>query len=256
MGRIIVCLLIACLGSVSHAAFEFSPIISNLAPSGPGASASFTVSNPGDTKIPVQVTVVAREPDEQGKETYAETEAVSEMFRIFPAQLVLNAKETRTIRLTYIGSPKIKSEMAFRVIAEELPVDVSDPKKVYKKAVANVTIAIKYIGSVYVTPSGAKSQIQIDAQPVEQPAPQAGQSASKNLVITVTNSGTAHQIVRTPTLKLRSMVDNSEVVLRGDDLKTLSNLNVLAGKTRKFTLDWPQKLPVGPVKASFETVNE
>ena len=53
--------------STAQAAFEFSPIISNLSPSGAGASAAFTVANSGDTKIPIQVTIVPREPDENGK---------------------------------------------------------------------------------------------------------------------------------------------------------------------------------------------
>lgn len=230
-----------------------------LAPSGPGATSSFTVSNTGDTKIPVQVSIVAREPDESGKEVYIETEAISEMFRIFPGQLVLNPKETRTVRITYVGTPKVKSELAFRVIAEELPVDVSDPKKVYKKAVANVTIAIKYVGSVYVTPPGAKSELQIEAIPEQagdrKPAEKKN-DGPQNLILTVTNKGTTHQVVRKPILRLKSSIDNTEVVMQPTELPTLSNLNILAGKTRKFVVTWPKNLPIGAVKASFDSDKE
>lgn len=253
--RISVAILIAFATSSAHAAFEFGPIISNVAPSGPGATTSYTVSNTGENKIPVQVSIVAREPDESGKEVYSETEAVSDMFRIFPAQLVLNPKETRTVRVTYVGTPKLKSEMAFRVIAEELPVDMSDPKKVYKKAVANVTIAVKYVGSLYVTPAGAKSSLQLEAVPAAKTAGTKDQ-AKQELSLTITNTGTAHEVVRKPALTLESGVDKSVVVLTANDLATMTNLNILAGKKRKFTLQWPAKLPVGPVKASLEAAKE
>lgn len=252
MFRILISAIAVFATSTAYAAFEFSPIITTLAPSGPEASTSMTVSNPGDTKIPVQVTIVAREPNEEGKEVYAESDAVSDMFRIFPGQVVLNPKETRTIRVTYVGSPKIKSEMAFRVIAEELPVDVSDPNKVYKKAVANVTIAIKYVGSLYVTPAGAKPELQVEAKKSETAPAKKGDKVSEQLVVIVTNKGTTHLVVRKPTLKIQSLVDNSEVIFQENDLPSFNNLNILAGKTRKFVLDWPKKLPVGAVKASFD----
>lgn len=254
MIRFTVAILVGFAVSSAHAAFEFGPIIANVAPSGPGASTSYTVSNTGENKIPVQVSIVAREPDESGKEVYAETEAVSDMFRIFPAQLVLNPKETRTVRVTYVGTPKLKNEMAFRVIAEELPVDMSDPKKVYKKAVANVTIAVKYVGSLYVTPPGAKPNLQLEVTPVAN-KPEV-KDAKQELKLTITNSGTAHEVVRKPALTLESGVDKSVVVLTASDLTSMTNLNILAGKKRVFTLQWPAKLPVGPVKASLAADKE
>jgi fimbrial chaperone protein len=235
--------------SAARASFDFGPIISTLQPAGAGATASYTVTNTGENKIPVQVTIVAREPDPDGKEVYKETDAVSDMFRIFPGQIVLNPKETRTLRVSYIGTPKIKGEMAFRIIAEELPVDMSDPNKVYKKAVAKVTLATKYIGSLYVSPSGAKSEMLVEAQPDDA-------KKAKNLLLTVTNKGTAHQLVRKPTLKLQSLVDGSEVLLTNADAEKLANLNVLPGKLRKFTLPWPSKIPAGPVKASIDFSKE
>src|SRR6185312_4535317 len=172
--------------------------------------------------------------------------------------LILNPKETRAVRVSYVGTPKVKTELAFRIIAEELPVDVSDPKKVYKKAVANVNIAIKYVGSLYVTPSGAKSELVLEATSAEAPKDKAGKDSDdhKKLLLVVTNKGTLHEVIRKPVLKLQSQVDKSEVVLQAAEIPTLTNLNILAGKVRKFTLDWPKKLPVGPVKASFEAVKE
>jgi len=255
MAKNIITLIFLFVAPIAQAAFEFGPIISNLTPSGAGATASYTVSNPGTTKIPVQITIVAREPNEEGKEVYKDSAAVNEMFRIFPGQLVLNPKETRTIRITYIGSPKVKNELAFRVIAEELPVDVSDPKKVYKRAVASVSIAIKYVGSLYVTPVGAKSEMALDVKH-EELVEKKNKQTSKKLILAIANKGTAHHIIRKPVLKLQPLTGGKEVILEGADLSTLTNLNVLSGKARRFVIDWPKQLPVGPVKASFDPSKE
>ena len=227
-----------------NASFEFSPIIANLKPSGSGASSAFTVTNTGANRIPVQVSIVAREPDIAGKEVYKETEKVNEMFRIFPSQIVLKPKETRTLRIRYVGSPKVKSELAFRIIAEELPVNVSDPGKVYTTAVAQVNITTRYIGSLYVTPSGAAPNVSVDVKRVEIPG--------KNLELTITNRGTSHQVIKSPIVRIKPIRGGKEIVLPATEVKSLVNQNILSSKTRKFNLAWPSNLPAGPVKASID----
>lgn len=227
----------------AYASFEFTPIIANLKPSGSGSSQAFTVKNTGKNRIPIQISLVAREPDHKGKEVYNETDKVSEMFRIFPSQLVLKPNEIRTVRVRYIGSPKVKTELPFRIIAEELAVNVSDPKKKYKKAVAQINITTKYVGSLYVTPSGAKANVVVDVKRIK---------GNKKLLLTLTNKGTLHQVLRTPKVTLQSLTGGKQILLTGDDAKSLMNQNVLPNKTRKFTLDWPKDLPIGPAKATIE----
>jgi fimbrial chaperone protein len=236
------------LTNSAHASFDFQPIIANLSPSGAGNTTSFTVNNYDDHKIPVQITIVPREPDVDGKEVYKESDTIDETFRVFPDQVVLNPKETRAIRVTYIGSPNIKAEQAYRIIAEELPVDVDDPKKKYTKAVARITISTKYVGSLYVTPAGTKPEMVIDAKRSE--------TASKNMIVTLTNKGTAHQVIRKPTLKFKPSAGGKEIEVSGMDLKTMMNQNVLPGRVRQFSLVWPKELPDGPVKVTLDPGKE
>jgi fimbrial chaperone protein len=236
------------ISGIAHASFDFQPIIANLSPSGAAATTSFTVNNYDDHKIPVQITIVPREPDVDGKEVYKESDKIDELFRIFPDQVVMNPKETRTIRVTYIGSPSIKVEQSFRIIAEELPVDVDDPNKKYTKAVARITIATKYIGSLYVTPSGTKPDVTVDAKRSE--------TASKNMILTVTNKGTAHQVIRKPTLKFKPLAGGKEIEVAGSDIKSMANQNILSGRVRQFSLVWPKDLPEGPVKVTLDPGKE
>ena len=107
------------VGCFAHAGFDFAPIIATLGPSGQSAEESFNVTNLDATKLAVQITIVPREPDLDGKEDYKESDKIDELFRVFPNQLVLDPKSVRTVRVKYIGDPQIKSELAFRIIAEE-----------------------------------------------------------------------------------------------------------------------------------------
>lgn len=236
------------LAQPAFAAFDFSPIIATLAPSGQGASISFTVTNTDTVKIPVQVSIVAREPNIKGEEVYKESEKIDEMFRIFPNQLVLNPKESRTIRVTWIGNPKTSVEIPFRIIAEELPVDVDDPNKVYTKAVAKIGLSTRYIGSLYVTPNGVKPEVLVEAKKAE--------GKSTDLVIDITNKGGAHQVLKQPVIKLQSISGGKEVVLTGEEVSKMVNQNILPGRQRQFTLAWPKNLPPGPVKVKLELAKD
>lgn len=248
MLRLLSLIYVLFLSQIACAGFDFNPIIATLSPSGAGASFAFNCVNPGDTKVPVQITIVPREPDEDGKEDYKESDKVDEMFRIFPAQIILNPRETRTVRVSYVGDAKITTQLAFRIIAEELPVDLDDPNKVYTKAVAKIGISTRYIGSLYVTPAGAKPDVKVEARQSE--------TAVSDLLLNVNNKGTANLVLRKPVLKIRSLVNGKEIELSGDTVKDLVNQNILAGRVRRFKLPWPKELPPGGLKVTLNVSQE
>lgn len=225
----------------AHAAFDISPIIVKLSPSGPGATASVTLINADDNKTPVQVGIYKREPGIDGKEKYDSNKDNGELFQIFPTQVILNPKEKRTVRITYVGDPKVAREQAFRVIAEEFPINVSDPKRVKDRAVASIAIATKYVGSLYVTPLGAKSDLQIEA------AMEKGKDGNQ-MVLTMENKGSSHEILNKPNFKI--VANNKEYEMPKELVEKIGSNNILAGKVRKFTVPWPSNVPPGPVKVS------
>src|SRR5262249_12935168 len=145
-----------------------------------------------NTKLAVLVTIVPREPDLDGKEVYKESDEIADIFKIFPEQIVLEPKgrqgSVRSVIVSYKGKPQIKSEMSFRIIAEELPVDLDDPNKKYTKPIAKITLSTRYVGSLYVTPQSAKPDIVIEAKKSE--------TASQNLILNITNKGSGHQVYR------------------------------------------------------------
>lgn len=235
------------LSQTVHAAFDMSPIVATVSPSGASATTSFTLTNADDTKTPVQISIVYRTPDINGEERFDQVKDAGDMFQIFPAQIILNPKEKRTVRVTYVGDPKINREISLRVIAEEFPISVSDPAKAKKRAVASIAIATKYVGSLYVTPTGTKPEVNIDA------AHGKGKSGDE-MVLTFENKGSEHQILRD--IKYKVTAGGKEYVLPPESVHKIGQQNILAGGVRRVSIPWPSIIPIGPVKVSFELAKQ
>jgi fimbrial chaperone protein len=217
----------------AFAAFDISPIIVSVSPSGPDATASLTVSNSGNQKAPLQISIVNRNPDINGVENYEDSKDTGELFQIMPSQLILNPNEKRTIRITYVGDPKIKTEQAFRVISEEFPINVTDADKVKKKAVASIAIMSKYIGSLYVKPFGTAPDLSIQAE----------MTKDKKLELTFENKGTEHAILKDIKYKAILKSNKKEFPFPFESVQAIGVQNVLSGKNRKFTIPWPNGIP-------------
>ena len=227
------------------AAFDVAPIIVTAAPSGSGATVTIQATNNGDAKTPIQIAIVHREPDIDGKEDYEKSKDAGDLFQIIPSQVILGPKEKRSIRITYIGEPRLKIEQACRFIAEEFPIDVSDPTKVKDKAVANISIVSRYVGSLYVKPAGVSGQLTFDAVADKNPKDQ-------KMIITIKNTGTEHKILNDTKYTFITTADKKIYPWSAETLKDLGNHNILPGNTRKIIIPWPKEIPVGPVKIVAE----
>lgn len=226
----------------AFAAFEISPVIASVAPSGPDASVSLTVTNPGDQKTPIQISIFNRNPDLNGNEKYEDSKDVGELFQIIPSQLILNPKEKRTIRITYVGDPKIKVEQAFRVISEEFPINVTDPEKVKKKAVASISIMSKYVGSLYVKPIGTMPDISI----------QTSMTKDRKLELIFENKGTEHFLLKDTKYKVTLVSGKKEFPLPAESIQAIGVQNILSGKSRKFTIPWPNGIPKEAINIAID----
>jgi fimbrial chaperone protein len=153
---------------------------------------------------------------------------------------VLLAGENRAIRLQYVGEPAPASELPYRMVAEQLPVEIGD-----EQTGARVRIVVRYEGAVYIVPPGAKPDIV-----VEETAAVPLMGGATGLAVTVRNRGNKHVLLNEPKLSVRS--GGRVMTLDGDDLQGLAGQNVLAGNSRRFILPWPAGLPVGGVDATLE----
>ncbi len=209
----------------------------SLEPTGKGASHSFILENNSPEKLAIQVSMAGREVTPGGVEKNPDAD---DDFIIYPSQIVLGGNEKRTVRVTWAGDTKPGRELAFRIIAEQLPVDTQKPDK---KGQAVIRMLLRYMGAVYITPRGSAPKIEVTK--LERVEATKGKTGPL-LAITIKNLGTAHQILTAANLKIGA------VTLKDDVTKVLSGLNLLAGGVRRFEIPWPAQLTVENLKSKAE----
>jgi len=104
--------------SFAAATFRLLPMEMKLAPSGRGATQSFQVESTGDQPVAVQIHTAVRQVGLDGTETYPESE---KDFLVYPPQILLKPGTQQTVRVTWLGESKPAKELAYRIIAEQLP---------------------------------------------------------------------------------------------------------------------------------------
>ncbi|BFM38518.1 fimbria/pilus periplasmic chaperone [Synechocystis sp. LKSZ1] len=231
--------------SLATPSFQLTPMEMQFTPSGGGVNRSFLVQSAGDKPIAVQITIVKRQMAVDGAEVRTDAE---EDFIIYPPQIILQPNQTQSVRVTWLGESSPTKELAYRIIAEQVPIESieSQPTESKTERVANIKVLFKYEGTIYITPSNASPQI------ILQTAESLVEKDRTQLVLNFENQGTAHQLLNSLKVTLTSN-DGKTVTLQGEQLKGVIGENILAGNKRRFVLPWPKELPVGPVTATFET---
>lgn len=221
-------------------AFRLTPIVQDFAPVGRDAVKNFRVTNTTPDSIAVEVRMARRAIETDGEEVLTPEE---EDFTVYPGQIVVEPGKTQTIQVRWLGDPEPTTELAYRIIAEQLPVELDAAQQ----DVASVRLLVKYEGSVYIVPKGAEADIALTGV-----ARIDGDDGSDRLQVRLANRGDAHGIVRNPSLTLTDSQGTS-VTLSGEQADALNNINILAGGTRHVSLPWPNGLQPGNIEGQLES---
>jgi len=203
-------------------AFTFMPMSISISPSGAQSIASFRLTNDAAQQIAISIKAMTRQIDENGNET--NTPADSD-FTIFPTRVVVQPNSFQNIKVQYKGSPKLAKEIAYRIIAEQVPIDFSQPQS------SGVKVLFRYIAALYVAPANIKDMLAVTK--VEY----AEQDGKKGFMVTLTNSGTRHALINDPVLKITGGPSGS-ITLSDDQMKALQGQNLLAGNVRHFFIPY------------------
>ena len=224
--------------------FQLEPALVDFSPSGSLATQSFILKSTGDKPVAIQLSMAIREISLDGTETNVDAD---DQFLIYPPQLVIPPGEQQTVRVTWLGDPIPTKELAFRIIAEQVPVDLTEIKQTEGGKTVSVKILFRYMGSVYIKPEGVASKLVLESA-----SSQKDKAGADQLVLNVANQGTAHQLLQNIKVMVTASSGKS-VTLAGKQLEGVLNVNILADSKRRFILPWPKELPVGPVTATFDT---
>lgn len=236
--------LAVCLAAVAFAAFaprsalafELQPISREFAAVGAGATQSYEIVNRGDAPVALGVSVVTRELDVNGEES---NQDAGDDFLVYPPQLIVAAGGRQTLRVSYLGDPQPAAERAFRLVVEQVPIELLSPGDAHETSPsAMVKVLLNYRGSLYVRPRHARAGLEVEAVQREQSA-----SGEPLLAVTVRNTGTARATLREYTLKTRARGGSAPVELSPKDLPDLKGSVVLPHGRRRLLFSWPRQLP-------------
>lgn len=216
-------------------AFKVTPFIASFAPSGPQSQQTFRIENEAPFPVAIQVFAFQRDMNETGEEKLTPAD---DDFAIFPDQILLKSGESRTVRVKWMGEAKPQSELPYRLIFEQLPVQMQDDKS--QGGLFNMML--RYETAVYITP--AQAQPMIGVQKIE--------ATPGLLKMWVSNTGTRHFNLRGFVLNL-SLNDGRKVSIDGERIQGMAGENILPGRTRQFTIRMPSELAQSAVvNASLE----
>mgnify|MGYP001225207026 CR=1 FL=1 len=212
---------------VSVFAFTFMPMSISISPSGAQSIASFRLTNDAAQQIAISIKAMTRSIDENGNEI---NEPADKDFTIFPTRVVVQPNSFQNIKVQYKGNSKLTKEVAYRIIAEQVPIDFVQPQS------SGVKVLFRYIAALYVAPSNVKEMLSVSK--VEY----AEQDGKKGFLVTLTNSGTRHALINDPVLKIGGGPSVS-VTLTEDQVKAIQGQNLLAGNVRHFFIPYDNVSP-------------
>jgi fimbrial chaperone protein len=182
------------------------------------SSSLYFLENDSDQAIAVQVSLAKREMDINGVESNSK---VSDELTVYPTQLIIPPNEKRSVKVSWMGSVVPTKELAFRIIAEQLPIDLEKNKS--KKA--SIKVLLRYVAALYVKAEDYNSDIKITEI----------KTNDKKVSIQVENNGKKHQVLANLNLKFIDDKKKKEVLLEAADLKGMSGENILADSKRVFS---------------------
>jgi fimbrial chaperone protein len=199
-------------------AYELTPLERTVSPAGRNAVTTFRLENKDSKPVAVELSMFSRTMTDDGSDilTPAEND-----FVVYPQQAIVMPGEAQTIKVSFVGTPPSGVEAAYRLVADQLPVDMD--KKQADKGGA-MAVLVRYVASLYVQPDGVKPSVVVKAAEL---------TAGGRLRLVLENSGTSHALLNDIQLRV------GDKVLEGPQLEGLLGQNLLAGVKREFFIVAP-----------------
>jgi fimbrial chaperone protein len=204
--------------SPTLSAFGLKPLFASLAPTGAGAEHVFRVANTGDKPIAVQFNMTTREQLADGTESQ---QSADDSFMVYPPQAVIAPNKTQKVRVQWLGEQNISKELAYRFVAEQVPVNLSKGKS------TGVQMVMTVIGSIYIVPKGVTPKLSLSNL----------HRSGNKLSFSIKNSGTKHALL--DNLKINLSHHQQMLQLSGKQVSEVEGKNILAGSQRDFSISYP-----------------
>jgi fimbrial chaperone protein len=218
-------------------AFKLLPLSRTFTPSGVNSTQSYEVENNTQEAIAIEVSTVKREMGLQGEDKLIPAD---QDFMIYPPQILLQPGETQTVRVTWLGNSQPDQELAYRLIAEQLPINLTNQSSntQSKQPQASVKLQIRYLGSIYIRPAMIQPNVVIEKIETRVDA---GKSM---LVVSLFNQGKARANLKGASLQLtRTNSSLPPLTLTAQQMGFDQRPTLLAKHKRQVILPYPTGLP-------------
>jgi P pilus assembly chaperone PapD len=218
-------------------AFSMSPMTADYELTGDKASVVYTINNPSDTPLAVEVSVEARSTSIDGREINDKSLEVKKNFTIFPAAMIIPPKQKKGVRVVYVGPKDITTEKTYRINV------VEKPSRDSTTTAQGVKMLLEFRTTAYVGPKTATPALAVK---------KVTENDGGKLKIDFLNSGTGHQLVHKIALKFTDSLGNSATITDKEEPKLLSNF--LAAEEVIIEVIKPAALKGKTLSATIEVV--
>lgn len=210
--------------------FNFSPMTQTIKLDSGNSATTYQIENNTNQTIPVTIKAVERIQKIDGKESLPPTNQIS----VFPPQLIIPSGEKKTIRVDWKGKKKFKVEKSFRIIAEQVPLDLENKKQSNS---GGIKMLLKYMNALYVNPGNTESKLRIQDYKIKD-----------KLEVIISNDGSKHQYLKG--VKITFKDGDKKIQVAASELKVLDGQNILAKTQRLFSFKRPKGIKAN-LKASI-----
>ena len=199
-------------------AFKFSPMSFTLGIKGANTNTLYYLENDSDQPIAIQVSLSKREMDLNGIES---NPPIENELSIYPTQLIIPPNEKRSVKVAWIGKAIPPKELAYRITAEQLPIELESQKN--KKA--SIKVLLRYVAALYVSSDDFNSEVKMQDMKINE---------KKQITLLLENAGKRHQVLANLNLKFSNDKLKKVILINAEDLKGMTGENILAESKRQF----------------------
>lgn len=144
----------------SARAMQVSPMVAEIAPSGPQSSYRMSIRNDSATTITVEILAFKMDVDDKGGQTL--TEDPGDLIA-YPPQSIIPAGREQLVNVRYVGDAQIAEPKMYVVRAAQLPVKLGDAQAGVPSEAAEVKVAFNINTHVFVSPPDAEPEIRVSS---------------------------------------------------------------------------------------------
>ncbi len=186
-------------------AWKITPTTVTLEPKGKLTRQRFVVENPGDSLIPIEISVFAINMNDNGALVTAQSPD-EDLFLIYPDQFLLDPKGKQTVTVQWIGEEGFPYEKIYTMLVEQLSLedDKNDDSSEFN---IQINVVLRYLVRLHIKPKGTFSDFYI-----EQVKDNSLNFSKNEVVVKCKNQGTASGYIhnRNFLITYRSSADKKE----------------------------------------------